>query len=485
MFDNITIFYNDAERYINAFNAQEIIFLLKKRIKSGEKTAQNYAFLAEAYFVCKKSKTALRYALKAKRIDENYYYADFVLTEIYNDEEKYAKAEKYLRNLLENAPDDYYLKYFAALLVYTNRNGFDEKTKGYARKLLSLDYDEPWFFFVKSFAYISLLDFKNALKFIFKLMAKSLRYYYYVQIPFLILIFQSFISSKFVPNLNLYNILLPHLMTLFGVVQDEELYYSLSNMELNQEKALNYIENAIKIKDKPVFQIKKADILYNLDQYEEAIDICEKICEEDNSYIQCYDILCKCYRWIENYQKCLKYANLSLLNNGFNETIVMYKVKCLLEFEKYKQALDTIKKYGDYLEDSDNIYFYYYLEVGNYEKALLCINKLILKDNNHDNLLKKARVLGLLKRFEDAIKICEAVLKEDDKNSVAYYWMAASYYSQEKYDIALEYCNMSIALDGKDMWDFVLKYNILKDSGRIKESEFAYKKAVELGYDGD
>ena len=49
MFDNITIFYKDAEMHINKFNAGKVIKLLKKRIAEGQVTAQNYAFLANAY----------------------------------------------------------------------------------------------------------------------------------------------------------------------------------------------------------------------------------------------------------------------------------------------------------------------------------------------------------------------------------------------------------------------------------------------------
>ena len=53
MFDNITIFYKDAEMHINKFNAGKVIKLLKKRIAEGQVTAQNYAFLANAY--CEKN----------------------------------------------------------------------------------------------------------------------------------------------------------------------------------------------------------------------------------------------------------------------------------------------------------------------------------------------------------------------------------------------------------------------------------------------
>ena len=78
MYDNITIFYKDAEVIITPFSAGRVIKLLKKRIANGEETAQNYTFLADAYLTKKDNKKAFKYVLKAKKIDLDYYYADVV-----------------------------------------------------------------------------------------------------------------------------------------------------------------------------------------------------------------------------------------------------------------------------------------------------------------------------------------------------------------------------------------------------------------------
>ena len=69
MFDNIYTFYNDAEYIVTFFSANRIIKLLKKRIEEGQKTPQNYAFLANAYYYKGQYSNALKCALKAKRLD--------------------------------------------------------------------------------------------------------------------------------------------------------------------------------------------------------------------------------------------------------------------------------------------------------------------------------------------------------------------------------------------------------------------------------
>ena len=115
MFDNIYTFYDDAEYIINSFSANKIVKLLNKRIEEGQKTPQNYAFLANAYYYKGQYSKALKYALKAKYLDEDYYYTDYILTIIYINEENISKAEKYLLILLEKCPEDYY---FMQLFVY-------------------------------------------------------------------------------------------------------------------------------------------------------------------------------------------------------------------------------------------------------------------------------------------------------------------------------------------------------------------------------
>ena len=104
MYDNITIFYKDAEIIITPSSAGRVIKLLKKRIANGEETAQNYTFLADAYLSKKDNKKAFKCVLKAKKIDPDYYYADVVAISILSEEGKYSKAEYYVNDLLEKAP---------------------------------------------------------------------------------------------------------------------------------------------------------------------------------------------------------------------------------------------------------------------------------------------------------------------------------------------------------------------------------------------
>lgn len=68
MYDNITIFYKDAEILITPFSAGRVIKLLEKRIANGEETAQNYTFLADAYSMKKDSKKLSNTYLKQRKL---------------------------------------------------------------------------------------------------------------------------------------------------------------------------------------------------------------------------------------------------------------------------------------------------------------------------------------------------------------------------------------------------------------------------------
>ena len=172
MFDNINIFYKDAEFHITEFTARKVIRLLKKRIAEGEKSAQNYAFLADAYMTDKKMHKALKNALRAKATDPDYYYADVLLVMIYQNDGRFAKAEKYLIELFEKAPEDYELAYFCAVVLYGQL--FRERAcKNYAKKLINLNRTTPAYLLFKAYAYLALGEFFNALKSVLKAMLQD------------------------------------------------------------------------------------------------------------------------------------------------------------------------------------------------------------------------------------------------------------------------------------------------------------------------
>ena len=488
MFDNITIFYKDAEMHINKFNAEQAVKLLKKRITDGQATAQNYAFLADAYINKDDNKKALKYALMSKKLDPDYYYADALLAEIYISDEKYFKAERYLNNLLEKAPEDYYIADFLAAEVYKVQNNDGSKQKlidKYYEKILNYEEDgSNWLLIAKGCAYLWKGEIKHALYLYLKTL-KDIRYLFdliWIANFLSILFLYIFELLKVWPSYNLCTNL-----SLIFYPRDER-YYRLADPQSNvlpPEKLLKYIEKAIKIKPKPLYFMRMANIKSILGESEEAVEIYKYVLKEDDSFVECYDYIAREFTGMEDYSNALKYINMAILNNSDNAQLYYHKAMILSLMFKFDEALDLLLNFNKRHPEAENetayfiSYCYSYLE--DYNKALLYINKHLLKEKTFDIYKYKMNILLDLERYEEAIASGKKAL-EFQENEFIYYKLAICYGRLEDYSNALVCINKSILLGGADKYSYSVKSEILSALGRSKEAEKAYKKAVELGY---
>ena len=493
MFDNITIFYKDAEMHINKFNAGKVIKLLKKRIAEGQVTAQNYAFLANAY--CEKNdyKKALKYAFMSKKLDPDYYYADVLLIVIYLNDQKISKAERYLNNLLEKVPDDYYFADLLALEVYKRQNNDGSKQKiidKFCEKILNYEEDgSNCLIIAKCSAYLWKGKTKSALKQVLKTLKADIRYLFDSScIGILKTILFLYIFDELLKVWPSYN-MCTNLNMIF--YPKDERYYELADPIFNNsppEKLLKYIEKAIKIKSKPVYYIRMADIKSILGCHEEAIEIYKRVLEEDDSFIECYQRIAGEYRELEDFSNALKYINLAILNNQENTELYFSKAMYLSSLFKFDEALELLLNFDKKHPEAENetayfiSYCYSYLE--DYNKALLYINKHLLKEKTYDIYKYKMNLLLDLKRYEEAIETAKKAL-EFQENEFIYYKMAICYGRLKDFSTALVCINKSILLGGTDKYGYYIKSEILGALGRNKEAEKAYRKAVELGYNKD
>lgn len=493
MYDNITIFYKDAEIIINPCTAGRVIKLLEKRIANGEETAQNYSFLAGAYYNKNNYKKAFKYVLKAKKIDSNYYYADVVAIFILCEENKYSKAEYYLNDLLDKAPDDYYLKYMCAIEVYASPdyiNNFnkEQRCQKFAKKILAYE-DDGSFRNMKAYFYayfMVLSDIEKAFKCLIEACKRDIGCLFSLDCIFAILaVFSLMLVNKF--KLSITPSQWMKLMLPFA--KKDEYYYEISNpyyTDLPPEKSLEYIDKAIKLKPLPVYRIRKGCILYFSGQrYQEAIDILKDVLDEDSSYKECYEIIAQCYFELEDYANALKYINLAILNSQDEERLYELKSKILEYLNKPDEALNVLLKfYEKYPNDMEieRTLALVYDSRGESNKALNFINKSLLKEKNSNKYCRKASILLVLEKYEDAIKAAEKSI-ELEENATAYYWMAISYGRLKEFTKALTAINKSILLDGGDKYSFKIQAEIYEALGRYKDSEKAFNKAKEFGLD--
>lgn len=481
MFDNIYTFYDDAEYHINSLNANKIIKLLKKRISNREETKQNYAFIADAYLMKGDLENALNFALKSKQLDQDYYYADVIIANIYILEVNICKAAKYVENILEKCSEDYYLGYYIAAVFYTFQ-GNEDKAQEYIDRFMNTSDQNPDFIRLKLELLFIFKDYSNLLKTSFSLLKTfpiNIDYFYNAVAMMFVSIF-SILFKK---------IDLPYLFYLLFSSSKDDRYLVLSEKykaDNNLEKSLYYIDKAYEVNPKSCYLIKKAELYSMFDKKDDAIKIYKDILELDPTYIQCYYDLSEIYYFIGDYKQAIEYSNQAILVNYNTEEAFNIKILSLIELENYDKALENIKKFEkDFPNSADLNYHYYsvYKGMNDFNKALVYINKILLLDMHPSFLMCKAILLYYKGIFEDAINtIFKAIELSEKDDGAMYYWLACCYEAKEEYTIALEYINKSILYGEDDLWTFFHKSTILSALGKKAEAKIAYHKAVTLGY---
>lgn len=480
MFDNIYTFYDDAEYIINSFSANKIVKLLNKRIEEGQKTPQNYAFLANAYYYKGQNSKALKYALKAKYLDEDYYYTDYILTIIYINEENISKAEKYLLILLEKCPEDYYFAYYAAVCLY-NLKGESDIAEKYSHKLKQINKQDPSCETFKALACFLEHDYKNILKYsISALKMKHNTFDNLILLFGLILVSEISIFFISIDGTNLFR----YFVILFLPKDEKYALVSYMSMSNNLEKALKNINKAIKINPKPAYFIRKATIFTMCYRYKKAINILEAVIKNNPEYTYVYGELSDLYEKINDYKKALEYANLDLLNNKHNTDMYYRKFDILFELKRYDDCLNILDKLEKEFSTGDKHEYkraQIFISNKDYEKAILYLNKLLLREKDYLYLQDKMYCLFMLERYDEAIDIGLQLMDEKEKGIVCF-WLARSYLAIEDYQKALIYMNKSILLGDCDQWNYYWKSVILENLGKNHEAEIAYQKAINLGY---
>lgn len=483
MFDNIYTFYDDAEYIINTFSANKIVKLLNERIEKDQKTPQNYAFLANAYYNKGQFSNALKCALKAKSLDENYYYADFILAMIYIDEENISKAEKYLSSLLEKCTEDYYFAYYAAVCLYNMKAEYDIVQK-YSNKLKQINKQEPFCDTLKALACFLEQDYKNILK--YSISALKMKHKTFDNTILLLGLIISSGIAIFFKNIDCSKVF-SYFATLF--LRKDEKYASLSDMFLSSdlEKALKNINKAIRINPRPTYFIHKSTIFVMNNNYKKAINILEYVIKNNPEYTYLYAGLSNLYEKINDDKKALEYANLDLLNNMHNPEKYHRKFDILFKMQRYDECSNILDKLEKEFPTGDTIEYnraQIFMAKKEYEKAILYMNKLLLRGKNDLYLIDKMYCLFMMERYDEAIDIGLQIMAEKEKGIVCF-WLARSYLALENFQTALIYMNKSILLGDCDMWNYYWKSVILENLGRNNEAEITYQKAINLGYSED
>ena len=398
---------------LNIFSIFKIL-KIKDAIKKGDKTARNYAVLADWYGMFSMFKhcpeAELFYALKSIRADRNYPQGYLYAADAYW--QLGIKEERCLEYLIKAANlggKDYFLPRLLMFGCYLEKEdgvmAYKTGTEYLSHKVNTSEYWAMALYVISAY-YGFGLEYKNALK----------RYFHYVLregfIPrFIGLVFV--LLSLFIVAVSGYlkwknnssgSIILNQLMTDSA---DFEVQLALVNKLIIREKRTKSGQNT---RLAGLYILKANAHMYKEEtEYEKAIEVLEKFRQygDEEDKIDYYWYKANYAYCAKDYNNAITYANEALLHKPNGRC---YQIKGFSYFaiDKYKEAEDSIIKSLDF-DNCNKALSYFYLAstqfmMDNYKDALVNINKALLIEKDSITLYTKARCLERLGQIDEAKK---------------------------------------------------------------------------------
>lgn len=255
----------------------------------------------------------------------------------------------------------------------------------------------------------------------------------------------------------------------------------------NSKLALEYADEAIiNAPQESYGYYRKGRALANMKEYERAITLFEKSIDYDKTDVDSFQWLSYCYSMLKNYDKSLEYANRAILIDKTDGYSYFRKAWAYQEMGRYREAINFYKeciKYNDrYVDAYLNISFIY-SKIKDIKQSLLYANKALLINKDYAYAhYRKAWALQESGRLGEALDGYSKAIELNPTDIYNYLGIACISLNTNESETALLYANKALFIDRTCGGAYYYKSLALSNLGKIKESEAAYHKAIELGY---
>lgn len=407
---------------LNIFNGIFIFLKTKYRIiKHGERTARNYAILADFYSMFERNKIGLYYALKAVRADRKYIPAYTIAGGCYLCfDDKLHLAEKYLKKAIQLSEDNGYLPLYLLYTCYIAQENYVQMYNTGLKFLgLKIKNSEYYAFacYVISCFYGYGAEYKKELQETVLNYLKTFTLPKYSEIFSIlvsfILIGYSIYSYRFQGNSGS--------LLINGLYDDGE--YDICLALLN--KIILTVKKKNKLMLSVLYPYKASCQMYKTNpEYEKAMESLEKykqFCKKKD--MKDYYYLKANFAYMaDDYSNALKYSNEALLHKIEARTLLIKGYTCF-KLDMYEEAEKTYLKALTYkncdkFEAYENLSGVLYLRE-KYEDALKYINKALIINQTSTLYYGKSLILEKLGRIPESEKYY-AKYKELEKNKDIY-----------------------------------------------------------------
>jgi tetratricopeptide (TPR) repeat protein len=255
----------------------------------------------------------------------------------------------------------------------------------------------------------------------------------------------------------------------------------------DDDSALKYADTAISKDSQNAYPYyRKGRIYSNMKEYYTAIIWFIKAIELDNTDVDSLQWISYCYSMLKDYEKSLEFANRAILLDNKDAYSYFRKAWAYQEIGRYQEAIryykDCINCNDKYVDAYLNISFIY-SKMKDSKQSLLYANKALLINKDYAYAhYRKAWALQECGRLDEAYDGYSKAIELDPTDIYNYLGIACISLNTNDSSSALLYANKAIFIDRSCGGAYYYKSLALSNLGKIKESEAAYTKAIELGY---
>lgn len=228
--------------------------------------------------------------------------------------------------------------------------------------------------------------------------------------------------------------------------QKSQLYYGFGLIHYkkgNYQKAIKYLNNAIKLKNEtPWLYVTLAKTYRIMEEYDKSIDILNKIITINPNFILLHVQKGITYlhdHKIDNAIECFDYS--INMNKGYAKSYY-YKGLALKNMEDYNNALENLNKAIE-IED-ENLQFWnkkfdcllFLHKFNDIHQCFDIVNKIFPK--HPDFCFAKGIALQHIKEYEKSLKYFDIAINKDDSNYTVYCFKAKSLRKLKEYNLAID-----------------------------------------------
>jgi len=270
---------------------------------------------------------------------------------------------------------------------------------------------------------------------------------------------------------------------------NEEIYIQKANIYSkrdNHEKAVEFLKIALKYTDDyaDVHNLIGMEYLF-MDELELAKENFIKCLEEDpEEQSSLYNVI-YCFEFLEQYEDAIAFLNKYIDDNPYSEIAwhqlgrLNYSIK---NYEEAYTAFDyatVIYEYfmGAFMEKAKSLG-----RLGRFEEAIENYNETIrLEDPTSYALLRIGKCYEKLGNEVDALKYYNQTVHEDPLLDKGWIAITDLYFKKKNYQKALYFVNKALAIDSENRLYWKRFATINRALNFYEEAEMGYRKAVEYG----